>query len=735
MAFTQENRSITIDTPLGRDVLMLTGISGSEAISVPFGYSLDIISENHNISFSNIIAKNITVSIALANGENRFINGIVSRFSQGRGGGEAGGGDPRFSYYRAEVVPWLWLLKRTSDSRIFQGLSVPDIIEKIFTEKGFSDYKIKLQGTYNKRNYCIQYRETDFNFVSRLMEEEGIFYFFEHEDKKHTLILSDTPQEHKPCPNQENVRYELSGGGHDEEDTISSLEFIQEIRAGKYTVNDYNFETPNTSLLVEVPGKYKSGPGERELYDYPGGYDKRAGGDRLAKIRMQEEETAITTINGGSNCRAFASGYRFQLQGFYRDDMNNKEYVLASVYHEANQEYIPGEEATEFSYTNNFSCIPFDVPFRPSRNTPRPVVEGVQTAIVVGPGGEEIYTDEHGRIKVQFHWDREGGKNENSSCWIRVSQTWAGAGWGAMYIPRIGHEVIVDFEEGDPDRPIITGRVYHGINKPPYGLPGEKTKSTIKSNSSPGGGGSNELRFEDKKGNEEIYFHAQKDLNTLVEAAETHTVGANRTVHVKVHFKETIDSGEDRTVTAGSKETIDGGETRNVTGGVTETISGGETRTVSGGQTETINGAENQTINGSETRKVSGGFTETINGALSQTVLGGMTINSPAGVTINAPAGFTVIAPGGNKTIDSWFTKIGGKDEDLFSVQTAILSMQTTIAGLSTAIQATKIDITGITLERCGVKSANEPLTFKQASTKLKQGAIGLYMYGITLIN
>lgn len=734
MAFTQENRSIIVDTPLGRDVLLLTRVSGSEAVSAPFSFALDILSENHNISFPDIIAKHITVSILLENGENRFINGIVSRFSQGRGGGEAGG-DPRFSYYRAEVVPWLWLLKRTSDSRIFQGLSAPEIIEKIFTEKGFSDYKIKLQGTYDKRNYCIQYRETDFNFVSRLMEEEGIYYFFEHEERKHTLILSDTPQEHKPCVNQENARYQLSEGGHIEEDTISSIEFIQEIRAGKYTINDFNFETPNTSLLVEVPGKSKLGVGERELYDYPGGHDKRAGGDRLAKMRMQEEEAAITTINGGSNCRAFTSGYRFLLQGFYRDDMNNKEYVLTSVYHEANQDYIPGEGSTEFSYTNNFSCIPFEVPFRPSRNMPRPVVEGVQTAIVVGPGGEEIYTDEHGRVKVQFHWDREGGKNENSSCWIRVSQVWAGSGWGAMYIPRIGHEVIVDFEEGDPDRPIITGRVYHGINKPPYGLPGDKTKSTIKSNSSPGGSGSNELRFEDKKGKEEIYFHAQKDLNTLVEAAETHTVGANRTVHVKAHFKETIDSGEDRTVTAGSKETISGGETRDVSGGVTESIDGGETRSVTGGQTETIDG--------SETRKVSGSMVENIGGALKQTVGAGMQINSPAGitinaasgVTINAPAGFTVIAPGGNKTIDSWFTKIGGKDEDLFSVQTAILSMQTTIAGLSTAMQATKIDITGISLERCGVKSANEPLTFKQASTKLKQGAVGLYMYGITLIN
>ncbi len=603
MAFTQENRSITVHTPLGRDVLLLTRIAGSEAISAPFNFTLDILSENHNISFPNIIAKNITVSIQLENGENRFINGIVSRFSQGRGGGEAGG-DPRFSYYRAEVVPWLWLLKKTSDSRIFQGLSAPDIIEKIFSEKGFSDYKIKLQGTHEKRNYCLQYRETDFNFVSRLMEEEGIYYFFEHEEGKHTLIISDTPQEHKPCLSQESARYQLSEGGHLEEDTISNLEFTQEIRAGKYTVNDFNFETPNTSLLVEVPGKYKSGPGERELYDYPGGFYKRAGGDRLAKLRMQEEETAITTINGGSNCRAFASGFRFQLQGFYRDDMNNKEYVLTSLYHEANQEFIPGEESTEFSYTNNFSCIPSDVPFRPPRNTPRPVVEGVQTAIVVGPGGEEIYTDEHGRVKVQFHWDREGRKNENSSCWIRVSQVWAGAGWGAMYIPRIGHEVIVDFEEGDPDRPIITGRVYHGINKPPYSLPAEKTRSTIKSNSSPGGSGSNELRFEDKKGSEEVYLHGQKNWTILIENDKNQTVGHDETLSVghnrtkKVGKDQSEDIGDNKTITVGKNHTETIGENESIDIGKNETVSIGNdqvtsvgadmTLTVGKGLTETI---------------------------------------------------------------------------------------------------------------------------------------------------
>src|SRR4030067_386438 len=458
MPFTQENRFITIDTPLRNDVLLLTRISGTEGLSFLFSFSLDLLSENHRVSFKDIVGKNVTVSVVLSNGEKRLINGIVSCFSQGRGGGEVGGGDPRFSHYNAELVPWIWLLTRTSDSRIFQGLSVPDIIEKIFSEKKLPDYKIELQGNYARWDYCVQYRETDFNFVSRLMEEEGIFYYFEHEDGKHTLILADVPEKHKSCPNQEIARYQISAGGWSDEDTLSSLEFMQEIQAGKYTLSDFCFETPNTNLQIEVPGKQTLGPGEREMYDYPGGYEKRGGGEQFARIRMQEEEAAITTITGLSNCRAFTAGYKFDLQGYYRDDMNNKTYVLTSVHHEADQGYSADESESEFAYSNNFSSIPLDIPYRPRRNTPKPFVQGVQTAIVVGPEGEEIYTDKYGRVKVQFHWDREGKKNENSSCWIRVSQAWAGTGWGAMYIPRIGHEVIVDFLEGDPDRPIITGR-------------------------------------------------------------------------------------------------------------------------------------------------------------------------------------------------------------------------------------------------------------------------------------
>jgi type VI secretion system secreted protein VgrG len=551
MSFKQDGRLFSLKTPLGKDVLLLKDITGEEGISRLYSFHLNLLSENHSISFKDIIGKNVTISIALADGKTRYFNGIVSEFSQSRAGEQAKA-DILLSYYTATVVPWLWLLTRTTDSRIFQNMTVPEIVEKIFVENHLKDFKLNLKDKCEKREYCVQYNETDFNFISRLLEDEGIYYYVQHEDGKHTLILADDPAEHHPCPEQGTARCRPHEGGVYDEDMIDSLMIKQEIRAGKYTLRDFNFKIPKTDLTSGLPSNQTFGPEEREYYDYPGGYGKKSDGDRLAKIRMQEEEARITIFHGTCNCRAFTSGYKFRLEDFYRDDMNNKEYVLTGIRHAGSQTYSTGDTEAEQTYKNEFTCIPFDVPFRPQRVTRKPLVEGVQTAIVVGPAGEEIYPDKYGRVKVQFHWDRLGKNDENSSCWVRVSQVWAGTGWGAMFIPRIRQEVIVDFLEGDPDRPIITGRVYHGSNNPPYPLPDEKTKSTVKSNSTIGGGGSNEIRFEDKKGSEEIYTHAQKDQNELVENNMSTTVKANRTITVFGTHTESITKDTKITITKGN---------------------------------------------------------------------------------------------------------------------------------------------------------------------------------------
>jgi len=507
--FTQENRMLTIETPLGQDVLLLSGFSGIEEISAPFSYELILLSENSTIEFDDIIGQNVTVAIELANGEKRYFNGIIGNFSQKGGGRSSSESGVYLTTYTALLVPWFWLFTRSTNSRIFQDLSVPEIVEQVFGERGLVDYQLNLHGTYEKRMYCVQYRETDFNFISRILEEEGIFYFFTHEQGKHTMVLADLASEHASCPGQEHARCRISSSR--EEDLITSLEKTQEIRIGKYTTSDYNYLTPSTNLEVQVDSSVPLGPGEREVYDFPGEFKSRSRGEHLAGVRIEGEEAKITTIKGSSTCRAFAGGYKFELRGHYREEMNDSEYLLISVNHMAHQNFgVSGAEAQrDVLYSNSFICIPYETVYRPPMDTPKPVMWGSQTAFVVGPEGEEIYTDEYGRVKVQFHWDREGENNENSSCWMRVSQSMAGNRWGALFLPRIGHEVVVDFIEGDPDRPIITGQVYHSNNMPPYALPDEKTKSTFKSMSSPDGGGFNEIRFEDKKGEEQLFMHAE----------------------------------------------------------------------------------------------------------------------------------------------------------------------------------------------------------------------------------
>jgi type VI secretion system secreted protein VgrG len=558
VSYTQDNRRIGVATPLGTDVLLLSSFQGEEGISRLFHFDLELLSENESIDFDAMVGKNVTIWVTLADGNARYINGQVSRFSQG-------GRDANFTSYHAEVVPWLWFLTRTSDCRIFQKKKAPDIIQKIFTDFGFKDYALRLYGSFVEREYCVQYRETAFNFVSRLMEEEGIFYFFEHENGKHTLVLTNSPTEHKPCPHQATVRYEKSAGGWQDNDVILEWRLQQELRPGKYALDDYDFENPATDLTVNVSGK-----GTYELYDYPGEYTKRAAGDNLVRVRLQETETPYQVAYGSSDCRAFTSGYKFNLTDHYRGSQN-QPYALTLVRHSASQggDFRSRSMATnddEFSYRNNFECIPGSTPFRPSRLTPEPVVQGAQTAVVVGPSGEEIFTDKYGRIKVQFHWDREGKLDENSSCWIRVSQLWAGKKWGSVYTPRVGQEVIVDFLEGDPDRPIITGRVYNGEQLPPYDLPDEKTKSTIKSYSSKGGGGFNEIRFEDKKGSEQIFIHGEKNLDVRIKKDVFETFGNNTNLIVAADQLEQAGGDKHQYVKGDLNEKVDG--TVSLTAGV-----------------------------------------------------------------------------------------------------------------------------------------------------------------------
>ncbi|MET0645143.1 MAG: type VI secretion system tip protein TssI/VgrG [Pyrinomonadaceae bacterium] len=609
--YTQSHRLISVHTPLGEDVLLLQSFSGQEGVSELFRFDLKMHSLNRSVSFDSVVGKPATVRVMLDGGEERFINGVVSSFSQA---GTSGG----LAHYHATLVPWFWLLTRTSDCRIFQQMPVPDIIEKIFQERSFKDYSLRLHGSFQPREYCVQYRETTFNFVSRLMQEEGIFYFFEHTKDKHTLVLANSPNEFKPCPNQTAARYEAALGVGRNEDVVSEWSFGQEVRPGKYTASDFNFETPMLDLTAQVTGRDER---EYEIYDYPGEYATKDEGEQLVGVRMQEEDSPRLAAAGTGTCRAFTPGYRFDLKEHYRRDAN-KAYAILSVFHsvEHGMNFRSGSDASdEFAYLNHFQCVPHPTPFRPPRTAPVPVVHGTQTAIVVGPAGEEIYTDKYGRVKVQFHWDREGKYDEKSSCWVRVSQNWAGKRWGAMFIPRVGQEVIVDFIEGDPDRPIITGRVYNAALMPPYALPGEKTKSTIKTNSSKGGGGFNEIRFEDKKGSEQIFVHAERDEHVRIKNDRVEWVGNDSHLMVKHDQLESVDGDKHLAVKGDQNEKVDGGYSLKV-----------------GQDTQTKTGMKFAVDAGQEVH-LKAGMNVVIEAGMSITLKagGGFVVVGPAGVTIS----------------------------------------------------------------------------------------------------
>jgi type VI secretion system secreted protein VgrG len=643
-SYSQEHRLLAIDTPLGKDVLLLQELNGYEGISRLFSYDLDLLAyDNDSISFSDIVGQKVSIALQLPDGSPRYISGFVSRFTQGET-------DERlFTHYRAQVVPWLWFLTRQADCRIFQNMAVPDIISKIFDPFGFKDFKLNLKSSYSELEYCVQYRETSFNFVSRLMEEFGIFYYFDHTTQgKHTLVLADQSS-NLPAIQGSPISYDTEVGGLEDPEVISNWHVGQEVKTGKYSVTDYNFTTPSTSLLSNDPTVINlSASQDLELFDYPGLHTTKDQGDTVAKVRMQEEETGYMVISGAGNCRGMMSGFSFELQNHYRSDQNTN-YVVTEVRHyaAAGDTYIAGAPGAE-NYSNQLTCIPASVPYRPARVTPKPFVQGPQPALVVGKAGEEIWVDKYGRVIVQFYWDRLGEKNENSSCWIRVSQPWAGGNWGAIWIPRIGQEVLVSFLEGDPDRPVITGRVYNADQMPPYTLPDYQTRSTFMSRSSKGGGSSNynELRFEDLKGQEQVFMNAEKDMDQRIENDSREFIGANRHLIVTANQQEKINADKHLQVVGNHNEKITGNMSLQVSANQMESVTGNKSLSVTGNQSESVTGNVSLSVTGGKNDSITMGYAMT---AMSIHLTGqaGIVIECPAGITLKSGASSVDVSPGG----------------------------------------------------------------------------------------
>ncbi len=600
----QSDRWLAIDSPLGPDKLVLTAFDGEEALSEMFRYRLELVSPDDALEADKILGKKVTFTVYRANAEPRIFNGVVKSFHAGpkrtRG----------FRTYHAELVPWTWFLSRTSDCKIFQEKSVEDIIEEVFGEYGFSDFEIRLTGAHPKHVYRVQYRETDLDFICRLMEEEGIFFYYTHEDGKHTMVIADNKSAYYDLEEKEVECHEVEVPSGAITDFSHRYEFL----SGKWTQRDYDFEKPTTDLetpektILKTPELSKY-----EIYDYPGRYTDKGDGKGLSKLRMEEEEAAYAVTDGNGTCRTFSPGGKFAISRHDIPAEVGKKYAVTSTSHAAADHTGIYPDAGPPSYSNSFTCIPDDVSYRHPQRTPRPIVRGLQTANVVGAPGEEIECDKYGRIKVQFHWDRIGENDEKSSCWIRVAQLMAGPKWGAIFTPRVGMEVVVDFLEGDPDKPICTGTVYNADNMPPYELPANKTQSGFKSLSSKEGSAAsnfNELRFEDKKGEEEIYFHAEKDMNRVVENNDTLKVGFDK----KDDGDQTVEIFNNQTVKVGCSESSDGSQTLEVWKDRTATVStGDDTLTVEKGDRTTSVDTGDNTLTvkkGDRTTKVSLGKDE-----------------------------------------------------------------------------------------------------------------------------
>jgi type VI secretion system secreted protein VgrG len=523
----QQGRTAELKTPLGKDKLAITRLDGSEGLSELFTFNIEALSETENVDFDGALGAKCTVTVT-SNDRTRHFNGILVEAQW------TGFRDNYFSY-RLVLRPWLWLLSRVSDCRIFANKTAPEIISDVFAKHGFATVEKKLTENYNPIEYYVQYRETDLDFVTRVMEEFGIYYFFRHEDGSHTLVLADAKSSHAPLPGGGKIPFRQVEASRRRGEHLSHWAPGRRFNTGRMVLNDYDYLKPSASLLSESEGASGYQNSKLEIYDYPGRYVEKSDGEKYAKVRLEAEQASDNRSQGAGPVVSLFPGALMSLTD-HPAGSQNKEYLVVSATHAVSTELFRSGSSSggEETYSGRYEFLPSDKPFRSPMLTPKPVVRGPQTAKVVGDG--EIDVDEHGRIIVQFHWDR----NKDESRRVRIGQVWSGKNWGGIFIPRVGMEVIVEFLEGDPDRPLVIGTVYNKDYQPPYDLPGDKNLAGWKSDSTEGGGGYNELVFDDSKGSEKIRVHAEKDMETTIENDDDQTVKNNRTITVERQHDETI---------------------------------------------------------------------------------------------------------------------------------------------------------------------------------------------------
>ncbi len=532
-----------------------------EGLSRPFEIETRLLCEREELSLDSLLGSNVAISLELGD-KQRWFHGMVSRFCQEEPDSEG-------LHYSATLVPWTWFLDQNADYRAFQDCSVPEIVKEVFGEWDISSYRSDLTRNYPPRSYCVQYAESDFGFLARLLAEEGIGFYFEHERNEHRLVLFDSPATAPAFAENPRIRYAAARGPEAKPAELSGLSVQRVVRPGRYATTDYNFESPSDDMRSKATAAETPGGAERiEVFEYPGCFGRQEEGERYSRMRIQSEEMESVLIEAQADEPRFVPGSTFDLVDHYRDDFNRR-YLLLKVCHSVNQ------QDRDWIYDGSVSFVPSDLSFRP-RRIPKPRAHGVQTAVIVGRRGEEIHVDKYGRVKLQFHWDRRGKRDEHSSCWVRVGQTWAGKGWGAVQLPRVGEEVIVDFEAADPDRPLVIGRLYNAERMPPYELPSHATRATLKSRSSKGGTSKhyNELRFEDAKDREQILLHAERDLDERVGHDARLTVDHDQHLIVRNDRRELCEGSQHGRVQGDWRQRVGGSVSFRVDADRAETVGG-----------------------------------------------------------------------------------------------------------------------------------------------------------------
>jgi len=661
---TQFGRFLFIETTLPPDTLLLEAFEYTEQVSQPFLLRCTVLAEDATADVESLLWTNVCIRMELSDGDYRPIQGLIRAVHMT---GHSGS----YVCYELEVVPRLWFLSLNSDCRVFHkenmaaSATVPEIVKEVLKRYPRLETEWNLVGSYPEREFCVQYRESDLHFVSRLLEDEGIYYFFRHTEQGHCVVFSDSPAAVKPCATHP-ILFDSSPSSGSQDERVIALRKRTRVHAQSVALSDYNFLTPGHDLLVTA------GPNRQpEQFDYPGKYPDSQGGERYARLRVEEADAQQELVTGTSNCRTFQSGFHFSLERHTLQNVN-RAYMLTKVQHRAvNNAYRSGggeaitEDPNGTSYENSWEAIPKITPYRPVRVSQRPQIGGTQTAVVVGDQPmDHPDTDRHGRVKIHFFWDRYSRKDGKDSCWVRVSQPWAGRNWGTVSIPRIGQEVIVEFLEGDPDRPIVTGRVYNEDMKPPYELPAGAVNMGFRSRSI-GGGGYNELSVNDTNTSEGITIHAQKDMSTVVENNETIEVKNCRTE--KVGVDETITIGNNRTETVGVNETITIGSNRQTSIGAHEVLTVGSTRTQSVGINEMINVGAAQQVNIGALQLITVGLAQFVNVGVKQSTHAGSEISIDAPkivlsgtelIELKCGGGSITIDAGGNIVIKGTLVKI-----------------------------------------------------------------------------